>query len=577
LITPQEFADQYLGQYKIKGEEMNFKHCPFCGPNRKSDNQYKFYMNMETGAYKCYREKHCGVEGGFLDIKQKYNVVDDDYKPRKRKKEYKKPSSDTIELQSKKVIEYIQKRKISIDTAKNHNVKEKNGNIAFEYYQNGERVLIKYRTASKDKSYWQDGGGKPVLWDIDNVDTSKELIITEGEFDKLAINEAGIDNVVSVPFGASNLEWIDENYDTLQEIDNIVLWTDNDEAGEKMKKKLLKRLGRDRCMVVDTKYKDANIALYKEGKEKIKEIIDNAELVPVQRLIDVKDIEEFDPTEIESIKSNIPLINKYIGGYMMGAVTIWTGINGSGKSTILNQEVLQAVDEYFGTVLLTGELPNWLTRYWLELQAAGPKYVKSKYDEVREKESYYVGKEEKEKIRDWLSGNMLRIYDSIESLKVDDIKETFLDAAKRYGIKNFVVDNLMIVNYESSYKEKFNKQSEFIQAMKDFAKNYNVHVHIVAHPRKPKETLITKHDISGLSDITNRVDNVIGIHRVTDKNRKALGLNEDTQVQNILEIFKNRIYGMQDIRIKLDFDVKSKRFKQMGIDKVKKYGWEELK
>lgn len=559
---------------------MNFRHCPFCGPNTKKDNQFKFYMNIETGAYKCYRENHCGAEGGFLDMKRKYNV-DDEYrssktKQIKNKKEYKKPASETVELQSQKVIDYIKKRKISIDTAKKHNVKEKDGNIAFEYYYQGERVLIKYRTASKNKSYWQDGGGKPVLWGIDNIDKEDTLIITEGEFDKLAINEAGIDNVVSVPFGANNFQWVDENFDILEEINDFVVWTDNDDAGKKMKKEILNRLGRDRCRIVETEYKDANIALYKEGKEKIKEIIQDADLAPVQRLIDIKDIEDFDPTQVESIKSTIPLVNKYIGGYMMGAVTIWTGINGSGKSTFINQEVLQAVDECFGTVLLTGELPNWLTRYWLELQAAGPKYVKSKYDEIRDRESFYVEKEQKEKIRDWLSGNMLKLYDSFESLKVDDIKQTFWDAARRYGIRNFVVDNLMIVNYEANYQEKWNKQSEFVSAMKDFAKNYNVHVHIVAHPRKPRDKVVTKDDIAGLSEITNRVDNVIGIHRVKDKNKKILGLNKNTDVENVLEIFKNRIYGQQDILIKLGFDKKSKRFNQKGINEIKKFGWEDL-
>ena len=591
MITPQEFADQYLGEYRIKNDEMNFRHCPFCGPNTKKDNQFKFYMNMETGAYKCYRMNSCGEEGGFLDIKQKYGV-EDDYnsdnfdRPKtkvKKKKEYKKQTDDTKELQSDVVLDYIKRRGISIETAKDNNVKEAvdyKGKpcIAFEYYENGKRVLIKYRNLGKgkEKSYWQAGGGKPVLYGIDDIDLGKTVVITEGEFDKLAINEAGESNVVSVPFGSNNMQWIEENFDKLEKVDSFILWTDNDEAGQKMQNEILKRLGRDRCFIAKGEYKDANVEFFKDGPEKIQQILNNAEPVPVQRLVDVKDIEEFDPTQIETIKSNIPLINKYLGGYMMGAVTIWTGSNGSGKSTLINQEVLQAIDEGFGTVLLTGELPNWLARYWLELQAAGPKHIEPKYDNVREKQTYYVKKEPKEKIRNWFSNNMLRIYDSIESLKVDDIKETFIEAAKRYGIKNFVVDNLMIVNYNATYQEKYNKQSQFVAAMKEFAKNYDVHVHIVAHPRKPKDKVITKEDIAGLYEITNLVDNVIGIHRVTDKNRKALGIDPADDTENILEIFKGRIYGMQDIRIKLGFNEDCKRFAQRDINDFRKsYGWEE--
>lgn len=588
MITPQEFADQYLDEYRIKDNEMNFRHCPFCGPNTKKDNQFKFYMNMETGAYKCYRANSCGEEGGFLDIKRKYGV-EDDYSPDnfdkpkkvKKKKEYKEQTATTEELHSDVVLDYIKRRGISAETAKKHNVKESvdyEGNpcLAFEYYENGKRVLIKYRNLKKgkDKSYWQAGGGKPVLYGIDNIDTDKTLVIVEGEFDKLAINEAGEQNVVSVPFGSNNMQWIEENFDILEQIDSFIIWSDNDKAGQKMQKEILKRLGRNRCFIAEGEYIDANVEYYKRGAEGVIEILNNAKPVPVQRLIDFKDIEEFDPSEIETVRSNIPLINKYLGGYMMGAVTIWTGSNSSGKSTLINQEVLQAIDDGFGTALLTGELPNWLARYWLELQAAGPAHIDPKYDEIREKQVYYVNKEAKLKIRDWFSNNMLRLYDSMESLKVDDIKETFEEAAKRYGIKNFVVDNLMIVNYNASYQEKYNKQSQFVAAMKEFAKNYDVHVHIVAHPRKPKGEVITKEDVAGLYEITNLVDNVIGIHRVTDKNRKALGIDDDTE--NILEIFKGRIYGMQDIRIKLGFNEDCKRFAQRDVnDFRKKYGWEE--
>jgi twinkle protein len=161
-------------------------------------------------------------------------------------------------------------------------------------------------------------------------------------------------------------------------------------------------------------------------------------------------------------------------------------------------------------------------------------------------------------------------------LKVDAIKETFEDAAKRLNIKNFIVDNLMIVDYDATHQEKHNKQAKFVKAMKDFAKRYDVHVHIVAHPRKPRQTLITRDDVAGLFENINIVDNLIGIHRVTDKNREALGLEEFDDTENVAEIFKNRIYGMQDISIKLGFNEDAKRFAQRDINDFRKsYGWED--
>jgi twinkle protein len=41
-----------------------------------------------------------------------------------------------------------------------------------------------------------------VLYGLDDVTGKAEIIIVEGEMDKLALNEAGFDNVLSVPDGA---------------------------------------------------------------------------------------------------------------------------------------------------------------------------------------------------------------------------------------------------------------------------------------------------------------------------------------------------------------------------------------
>ena len=39
-----KFAEEKLGEIKLKGKELHIKTCPYCG---KSD--WKFYLNVETG------------------------------------------------------------------------------------------------------------------------------------------------------------------------------------------------------------------------------------------------------------------------------------------------------------------------------------------------------------------------------------------------------------------------------------------------------------------------------------------------------------------------------------------------
>lgn len=49
---------------------------------------------------------------------------------------------------------------------------------------------------------WQVTGAEKILFGLDDIAGQPEVIIVEGEMDKLAFEEAGFLNVVSVPDGA---------------------------------------------------------------------------------------------------------------------------------------------------------------------------------------------------------------------------------------------------------------------------------------------------------------------------------------------------------------------------------------
>ena len=81
--------------------------------------------------------------------------------------------------------------------------------------------------------------------------------------------------------------------------------------------------------------------------------------------------------------------------------------------------------------------------------------------------------------------------------------------AKRYGVRVFVIDNLMTI--ESDLKDKYEAETDTVKKLKAFAKKYNVIVHLVAHPRKSMNENITKDDVAGSANITNLADYVTAI------------------------------------------------------------------
>ena len=62
--------------------------------------------------------------------------------------------------------------------------------LVFPYFRDGELVNVKYR--GEDKSFWQIKGAEKIMFGLDDIAGAREIVIVEGEMDKLALEQAGI-------------------------------------------------------------------------------------------------------------------------------------------------------------------------------------------------------------------------------------------------------------------------------------------------------------------------------------------------------------------------------------------------
>ena len=79
-------------------------------------------------------------------------------------------------------------------------VQQDRNTMQFNYYKNSELINIKYRDAEKNFKLVKDA--EIILYGLDDIASCKEVIIVEGEIDKLSFYESGYKNCVSVPNGA---------------------------------------------------------------------------------------------------------------------------------------------------------------------------------------------------------------------------------------------------------------------------------------------------------------------------------------------------------------------------------------
>ncbi|BBH01220.1 toprim domain-containing protein [Prunus dulcis] len=187
-----------------------------------------------------------------------------------------------LEPPGEKITAYFSERMISDETLRRNAVMQRSGDkdiIAFTYKRNGLLVGCKFR--SIEKRYWKAKGSENTLYGIDDINDAAEIIIVEGEIDKLSVEEAGFCNCVSVPDGAPGKS--SNKLPPVEKVSRIILATDNDKPGQALARDIALRLGTHRCWQVrwpkkdeSSYYKDANEVLRHMGPDALRKVIENA-------------------------------------------------------------------------------------------------------------------------------------------------------------------------------------------------------------------------------------------------------------------------------------------------------------
>lgn len=274
-------------------------------------------------------------------------------------------------------------------------------------------------------------------------------------------------------------------------------------------------------------------------------------------------------------------IDQEINGLRKGCVSVLSGLRGAAKSTWLSQLMLNMVDKGQTVVCYSGELSSKNFFDWMILQAAGKKNIgkSDKFGRV-----FAVKNDEIDfKIREWL-GDKFWLFNNEYGNRFSMLAELLQKQANKVHADMIVLDNLMAVDLDYKKDDKYDAQTQFVWALKNIARQCNVHVIFVAHPRKASGFLRLD-DISGTGNIGNIVDNAFIIHRTNVDFWKAaekfygkdlykiIPRQDDVQpFGNVIEICKNRENGIQDFFVPLWYESNTKRLNPKPDDEHN-YSW----
>jgi replicative DNA helicase len=584
-------------------EERNLKgSCPW-----HSDSTPSFLWNPKNQSYHCFScNRNYGVIDLLMDqgkltylgaVEKLFEMVGIEYKFSEkgvRVKDYKYPNYEDHDRT--KVIEYWGKRGISKETLDYCDITaDAHGNTAFNYYDtNDVLTMVKYRPSRKvnkgENKMWaqKDADTKPLLYNMNKISFDMPLLICEGEGDCLSAIEAGYQNSVSVPFGAQTHTWIQENFEWLENFEKIVLWFDGDKSGIEARKEATHRIGIWKIKYVDTpselentngekvKIKDINEVLFVAGKQFVLDLISNAQEMPMTGVEDLATVDDFDLEKAPGLYSCLDPVDNIIYKFLLGSVVLFTGIKGSGKSTLINQIFLcEALNQGLDAFVFSGELDASVLKTWLEMTMAGREKVTLKNNFI-----HVIDSESKKEMRKWYSERVW-VYDQEENTS-EAVLDRAIAVTRKYGVKVWILDNLMTLDIgETDSGNTLQKQKEFIVKLVRLAKMYGVLIVLVGHPRKiMANAKITSDDISGSGNLGNMVQYILSIHRYSEKEKKGeKGQNGKYKancqpIEHDVEVsvLKNRYTGKVG-SARLYFDYTAYRFYSKPPELWKRYKW----
>ena len=295
-----------------------------------------------------------------------------------------------------------------------------------------------------------------------------------------------------------------------------------------------------------------------------------------KKWLQMSEIKRVNIEDLMCIPTGYTELDKKIVGLFAGELSILSGANASGKTSWLDCVALNAVQKGFKVGIWSGEMQDWRFQNWIIQIAAGKAFTKRKegYDNL-----YYVPNSITEKISAWLDEKLF-LYNNNYGNNFQQIFSDVKTLVEEKSVQLIIIDNLAALDIDSYDGEKYTKQTKFVIELKEFAKQKNIHILLVCHPRK-QMTFLRKDSISGTADLTNISDKVFIIHRIgKDFEQKAsefLGnakASELMDYDNIVEVAKDRQFGIVDYFAGMYYEQESRRLKNNIAEHIH-YGWED--
>jgi hypothetical protein len=515
-------------EYKAgSGRELTLHRCPFCEPDRTKRSDH-FSFNTAEGVYHCVK---CSASGNLITFRRNLGL---DPFPTKI---YRKLDQAKVQVFARQPETYYQAyfraRGIPEPILKKYGVgkAEYSGLGTCRTYQyvdtDGTIVNVKYVNAKKEMR--QEKDSRKIYYGLQFVDYAKEVLhVTEGEDDCHALVAMGFDNVVSIPSGAKM--YSEEMGQANAKFKKIILFFDNDRAGQEGAEKFAQKAGVWKCWNVVLPFKDVrdcllhgidifsmNVLINQARKFQYSPDTKNRPALWIGERMDRYEADAASNTE--GIRFGYAVLDNYTGGLRGGDVLAIVANPGCFKTTTLMNLIKRAVDRTESGIAIFFSLEMQIeaaVERELQLYMADDKPYITRKAAAEKSETW-------KKLRAFLeSSRYARVYVSEEfNSSVSDMLEIIDKTESASGEKCIMVgiDYLDFVNGKSS-KEYDLVKEVMLSIKKQIARKLNIPVIILAQTgrdNKDSDEEVTMRSGKGGTAIEATSDFFIGMWRHEDR------------------------------------------------------------
>lgn len=540
--------------------------CPNCAKIGKRNLDQDLSVDVSRGLYNCHKCNWTGCVAKKEFIRHEMQIV------------YKLPERPNITTLNDDALKMFTERGIPQEViVKNKIAMTKAGNgVVFPYMRNG--VLINYKTRLiNEKKFFQAAEAEPIMYNLDRIQNSKEIIVCEGEFDSLSWEVAGFEYHTSVNQGAPNendanvdkkLECITNCFEAFEQAETVYLAVDMDANGQRLQKELIRRIGAEKCKLVDFEdCKDANEYLVKYGAYELAQLIKHAKDVRLEGVFTLQD--NFD-SMMNGFKYGQNRGETTHSEYVDSAwkwrtteVTLWTGYQNEGKSLMLNQLALlksywdgdkfavfspenMPMDDFYND-LIEMFIGKTSDPFYGSLQMSEAEYLEAMSH--IDKHFFLINPE--------------------EDFTIDTIFKKAQYLVRKHGIRHLIIDPYNTVEHMMRPGEREDLYiSRFMARLKKFGVNNDISIQLVAHQltaRKNKDDggryfKPDLNNIKGGGTFADKADNVVWVWRPD----RAINFRDPKVIFSSQKIKKQKLVARPNELDDIMFEFKQNRYLFQG-------------